>query len=124
MRLLNTKTYEFHDSEDPTVLASPEYAVLSHRWQAPEVTLQTFNADDLHNTALQTPQLDKIRQACAKARDRTPPLSWLWIDSCCIDKTNAVEESRSINSMFEWYRRAVLCIVYMYDVDKSSPFES
>lgn len=128
MRLLNTKTYQFHDTEDPVVLSSPEYAVLSHRWQAPEIKLQTFNADDLHNTtsgtSLQTPQLNKIRQVCAKARSRNPPLDWVWIDSCCIDKTNAVEESRSINSMFEWYRRAALCIVYLYDVDKGAPFES
>jgi hypothetical protein len=124
MRLLNTKSYEFHDSQDPIVLASPQYAVLSHRWQTPKITLQTFKTDDLHNANTQTPQLDKIRQACGKARDRTPPLDWVWIDSCCIDKTNAVEESRSVNSMFEWYRRAAVCIVYLYDVDETSLFES
>jgi hypothetical protein len=124
MRLLNTETYEFHDSLDPIVLANPQYAVLSHRWQMPEITLQTFKADDLRNASLQTPQLDKIRQTCAKARGRAPPLDWVWIDSCCIDKSSTVEESRSINSMFEWYRRAAVCIVYLYDVDESAPFES
>ncbi|KAL3423551.1 hypothetical protein PVAG01_05298 [Phlyctema vagabunda] len=34
------------------------------------------------------------------------------MDSCCIDKTSSAELSESINSMFDWYRDAVVCYVY------------
>jgi hypothetical protein len=27
----------------------------------------------------------------------------MWVDTCCIDKRNAVELSEAINSMFRWY---------------------
>ncbi|KAF2654848.1 HET-domain-containing protein, partial [Lophiostoma macrostomum CBS 122681] len=34
----------------------------------------------------------------------------------CIDKTNGVELSEAINSMFSWYRNADTCLVYLKDV--------
>ncbi|KAH8756126.1 hypothetical protein F5883DRAFT_649721 [Diaporthe sp. PMI_573] len=41
--------------------------------------------------------LDKIRGACATTREQG--LRWVWIDSCCINKSSATEEAESINSM-------------------------
>ena len=117
MRLLNTSTYELHDDAEPALVANPDYAILSHRWQMPEISFQAFKAADVRDSSIVTPQLVKIRQACAKARQREHPIDWLWMDTCCIDKSNAVEQARSINSMFDWYRRAAVCIVYLYDVD-------
>ena len=117
MRLLNTSTYELRDCGE----AVPEYAILSHRWQSPEISFQTLNPAELRDSSRKTPQLDKIRNACAKACKRSPPLQWLWIDTCCIDKKNAVEETQSINSMFAWYYRATVCYAYLFDVDESAP---
>lgn len=57
-----------------------------------------------------------IRGPCAKARERKPPVTWLWMDTCCIDKSSTVEETRSINLMFEWYRKATVCYTYLNDV--------
>lgn len=45
---------------------------------------------------------------------------WTWVDTCCIDRTNNVETQRSVNSMFAWYRRSALTIVYLSDVPPSS----
>jgi hypothetical protein len=42
--------------------------------------------------------------------------SFVWIDTCCIDKTNSAELSEAINSMFRWYRNALVCLVYLADV--------
>ena len=39
------------------------------------------------------------------------------MDTCYIDKSNTVEETRLINCMFDWYRRAAIYIAYLYDVD-------
>ncbi len=43
-------------------------------------------------------------------------LSHFWVDTCCIDKKNAVELQEAINSMFRWYRNADRCYVYLDDV--------
>jgi hypothetical protein len=57
-------------------------------------------------------------QFCAKqaAADR---LRYFWMDTCCIDKRNAVELGTAINSMFRWYQNAARCYVYLSDVSKS-----
>lgn len=46
-------------------------------------------------------------------------ISYVWIDTCCIDKTSSSELSESINSMFAWYRSASLCIAYLSDVTQA-----
>ncbi|KAI0329181.1 hypothetical protein GY45DRAFT_1214979, partial [Cubamyces sp. BRFM 1775] len=40
----------------------------------------------------------------------------LWDDTYCIDKSNSVELSEAINSMFDWYRGAQLCLACLGDV--------
>jgi hypothetical protein len=42
-------------------------------------------------------------------------ISYVWIDTCCIDKNSSTELSESLNSMFAWYRCATLCIAYLSD---------
>jgi hypothetical protein len=42
--------------------------------------------------------------------------SYVWIDTCCIDKTNNAELSEAINSMFRWYQNSSLCLVHFADV--------
>ncbi|TBU36689.1 hypothetical protein BD309DRAFT_1024137 [Dichomitus squalens] len=56
----------------------------------------------------------KIREACRVAREAG--YDYLWIDSCCINKTSSSELSESINSMYQWYGRSVECYAYLADV--------
>jgi hypothetical protein len=46
-------------------------------------------------------------------------LKYVWVDTCCIDKTSSAELSESINSMFEWYRLSSVCYAYLDDVPSS-----
>ena len=57
---------------------------------------------------------DKIRGCCALARKHG--YRWVWIDSCCIDKTSSSELSEAINSMYEWYAAADVCFALLDDV--------
>ncbi|KAI0639265.1 hypothetical protein C8Q77DRAFT_1204784 [Trametes polyzona] len=41
---------------------------------------------------------------------------WLWVDTCCIDKTSSAELSEAINSMYDWYSRASACYAFLADV--------
>ncbi|PIL25391.1 hypothetical protein GSI_13281 [Ganoderma sinense ZZ0214-1] len=61
---------------------------------------------------------DKVRGSCEAAR--RDGFHYLWIDSCCIDKTSSSELSESINSMFAWYSGAEVCYTFLADVPTSS----
>ncbi|KAM5546026.1 hypothetical protein V8D89_000152 [Ganoderma adspersum] len=56
----------------------------------------------------------KVREACAFAR--VNGYQYIWIDSCCIDKTSSAELSEAINSMYAWYARAEICYAFLADV--------
>jgi hypothetical protein len=40
----------------------------------------------------------------------------IWIDTCCIDKSSSAELSEAMNLMYQWYRKAHLCFIYLPDV--------
>ena len=60
----------------------------------------------------------KIRDACAIARANG--FQYIWIDTCCIDKSSSSELSEAINSMYSWYAGAVVCYAYLADVPPAS----
>ena len=88
------------------------YAILSHRWEAEEVTLK----DLIDGTGKNTAGYGKIHFCGEQAR--RDGLQYFWVDTCCIDRSNAVELAEAINSMFRWYQDASRCYVYLSDVSK------
>ena len=91
------------------------FAILSHTWDSEEVNFQAFN-DIATRTAAKG--WTKIERTCREAQ--RCGFDYVWIDSCCIDKTNNAELSESINSMFQWYSEADLCLVYLADFDANA----
>nr|VWO94662.1 N/A [Ganoderma boninense] len=86
---------------------------------APALVLPASSASSQFEPALRSiwhdPELSfKIRGACKLAR--ADGYRYIWIDSCCIDKTSSSELSESINSMFQWYARADVCYAFLVDV--------
>jgi len=107
MRLLNATTgsLETFSGSD-----TPLYAILSHRWTSNEVTFQ-----DLQDPLVRHKEgYSKISNSCRIAAENG--LDYLWIDTCCIDKTNSTELSTAINSMYQWYRDSFVCFAYLSDV--------
>ncbi|PKY00018.1 HET-domain-containing protein [Aspergillus campestris IBT 28561] len=92
MRLLNVYTLKL---EEFLISATPEYAILSHTWGDDEVRFR------------------KIAYSCTQAAKDA--LGYVWIDTCCIDKTNSTELSEAINSMYKFYSGATKCYVYLAD---------
>jgi Heterokaryon incompatibility protein (HET) len=90
----------------------PPYAILSHTWgkDEDEVTFKDFETGAGRSKA----GYGKI-QFCGEQAARHG-LQYFWIDTCCIDKSNAVELSEAINSMFRWYGNSQKCFVYLSDV--------
>ncbi|KAF4333826.1 het domain protein [Fusarium beomiforme] len=125
MRCINTATFELHTSTQID-FKGRGYAILSHRWGSDEILFSQIGqfAHELRQTKHRhaLPQLDKIRGACITARNQG--LEWIWIDNCCINKSDSSELSESINSMFRWYSDAVVCLTYLSDVRNSSSHSS
>jgi hypothetical protein len=90
----------------------PRYAILSHRWEAEEVTLKNL----IDGTGKKLAGYGKI-QFCGE-QARRDGLQYLWVDTCCIDKSNSTELAEAINSMFRWYYNAAKCYVYLSDVSR------
>lgn len=110
MRLLNTSTIQLVEFPSPPA----EYVILSHTWGEEEVTFQLFATD----SARRLRGWQKILKCCELAARNG--WQYVWIDTCCIDKTSSAELSEAINSMFSWYRESSVCYVYMSDVSCTS----
>ncbi|KAF7542804.1 hypothetical protein G7Z17_g11258 [Cylindrodendrum hubeiense] len=114
MRLLNAQTLnvEFFAGDDV-----PGYAILSHTWGKEEVTLDDIQrCSHAEKTGLE--RYSKLRGSCEIATSFG--LNYIWIDTCCIDKSSSAELSEAINSMFRWYAESVVCIAFLEDVGSMS----
>ncbi|KAH6658230.1 heterokaryon incompatibility protein-domain-containing protein [Truncatella angustata] len=110
MRLLNTETLalEFFPGR-----GKPKYAILSHTWGHEEVLftdVQNSPASEWGRTA----SGQKVKRSAELAYSNG--YQYIWIDSCCIDKSSSAELSEAINSMYHWYKRSSVCYAYLSDV--------
>lgn len=138
MRLLHTSKLTFKEFFDNRI---PKYCILSHRWGNDEVSYHDFLAGLKGGSGYR-----KIRAACqlasgretrafldsrAEFDDENPECymsdseslgvyEWIWIDTCCIDKSSSAELSEAINSMYHWYERSEICFAYLKDVKPST----
>ncbi|KAF4630848.1 hypothetical protein G7Y89_g7287 [Cudoniella acicularis] len=98
----------------------PSYAILSHTWEEDEVTFQEFS--DPQN-ATKKKGFAKIEKTCDQARQTG--IGYVWVDTCCIDKTSSAELTEAINSMFQWYAYSTVCYAYLSDLgDEDSVVDS
>ncbi|KAF4815043.1 Vegetative incompatibility protein HET-E-1 [Colletotrichum siamense] len=131
MRLLDVKTLRVVEFNNDAV---PSYAILSHTWGEGEITYQDLNpqfdqsysqakamrdilkAKNGHQFSSQVKTkkgLFKVEQAAKRAL--SDGYNYIWIDTCCIDKSSSAELSEAINSMYQWYRNAGICYAFLSD---------
>ncbi|KAL7900143.1 heterokaryon incompatibility domain-containing protein [Trichoderma sp. SZMC 28014] len=111
MLLLNTQ------SQDLEVFATNEevrYAILSHTWGSQEVTLADFLANEKRTGSEGWDKICRSSEVAARLG-----FDYLWVDTFCIDKSSSSELSEAINSMFQWYEKAGICIAYLEDVSSA-----
>ncbi|KAK7190833.1 uncharacterized protein CC84DRAFT_1186289 [Paraphaeosphaeria sporulosa] len=107
MRLINAHTKRFEEFLGEI----PPYAILSHTWDAYEIPFKDFYSLHVHEEYPQASQ--KIYDTCDRALE--DELDYVWIDSCCIDKSSSAELSEAINSMYSWYSKAQVCYAFLND---------
>jgi hypothetical protein len=97
----------------------PPYAILSHRWSDSETLIE-----DISNGKYKEKEEGYWKlQFCAEQAAQDG-LQYFWIDTCCIDRWDNNERSKAINSMFQWYRNAARCYVFLSDVSLSDVTET
>lgn len=108
MILIDTSTLRLCDVPQPQ--QSP-YAILSHTWGDDEVSYRDFsNIEEAKSKS----GYNKIVRTCELAASRG--IRYVWIDTCCIDKSSSAELTEAINSMFRWYKEAEVCFAYISDL--------
>ncbi|RYP87456.1 hypothetical protein DL770_004794 [Monosporascus sp. CRB-9-2] len=117
MRLLNSSTWKMKEFISDSHI--PPYAILSHTWGSTEDECSFQEWQHLPPPAIKQKEgFQKIEYCCRQAAK--DGLEWVWIDTCCIDKTSSAELTEAINSMFRWYRNAEICYAYLSDVSSAS----
>ncbi|KAI8714887.1 HET domain-containing protein [Fusarium sp. LHS14.1] len=106
MRLLEIESETLKEFPDETRMS---YAILSHRWEDDEVLFQ----DITQGTAPLKKGWQKVEKFCRIAQKEG--FRYVWIDTCCIDKSSSAELSEAINSMYRWYQNADTCFAYLND---------
>ncbi|KAI1741052.1 HET-domain-containing protein [Xylaria scruposa] len=111
MWLLNVHTREMKEFISHKQI--PPYAILSHTWGDEEVSFNDWQYKPREHVERKA-GYKKIDKCCQQAI--ADGLNWVWVDTCCIDKSSSAELSEAINSMFRWYRNANVCYAYLCDV--------
>lgn len=109
MHLLNTSTHEVKEFPYGKV---PPYIILSHRWGDEEVSYRDLTEPKKDPSTLKG--WTKLDSFCSLAKQ--DGWEWVWMDTCCIDKSSSAELSEAINSMYQWYTEAQFCIAYLADI--------
>lgn len=112
MRLLNVETGLLEEVLNPLTY---KYAILSHMWEDEEVLFS-----DMGSPRFKTKEGYKKIKMAMKLADEAG-LRYVWIDTCCIDKSSSAELTEAINSMYRWYERSEVCYAYLSDLPSHLP---
>ncbi|RMZ34758.1 hypothetical protein D0859_01050 [Hortaea werneckii] len=119
MRLLHRDAQGTYYLKEIADALEERYAILSHRWYPDGDILYADLANQQQPEIRNKQGWRKLRYAVDQAeRDR---YRYVWIDTCCIDKTSSTELSEAINSMFFWYQQAQVCYAYLWDISSECP---
>ncbi|KAH7355012.1 heterokaryon incompatibility protein-domain-containing protein, partial [Rhexocercosporidium sp. MPI-PUGE-AT-0058] len=122
LRLIQTSTLRLESFLPGQI---PEYAILSHTWtDGHEISYEEMESIVLNtsHSARNKFGYSKIVKTCEVARELG--LDYIWVDTCCIKKSSSAELSEAINSMFQWYENAEVCIAYLADLPPTSNLEN
>lgn len=85
MRLLNVQTLVFEEFLGEIGAGIPTYAILSHTWGAEEISYEDYINKDVSSKKC----YDKIHDCCRLVESEG--FQYVWIDTCCIDKSSSAE---------------------------------
>ena len=123
MRLLSTHKIQVYEISSDTS-SIPAYAILSHTWDGDEISL--LDIEGLHGywesaagssdvLVSKKKSFEKIRRATRVARQHG--FKYIWVDTCCVDRTNSDDVFEAVNNSYMWFQDAAACYAYLSDVE-------
>jgi hypothetical protein len=91
----------------------PPFAILSHTWSLKEDDEVSYQ-DVIGNTVSTKKGYQKLLFLMARAH--SDGLEYAWLDTCCMNQDSEAERSETVRTMFQWYRKASKCYVYLSDL--------
>ncbi|RMY73210.1 hypothetical protein D0863_04030 [Hortaea werneckii] len=119
MRLLYRDAQGTYHLKEIADALEESYAILSHRWY-PDGDILYADLANQHQPGTREKQGWRKLQYAVDQAERDG-YRYVWIDTCCIDKTSSAELSEAINSMFFWYQQAQVCYAYLWDISGECP---
>lgn len=94
---------------------APPYYALSHCWGPPGENADILIGGTLISVQVQLDvAIQRLRALAATTTDQLdPPLTYVWIDSICINQHNAQERSAQVQMMGTIYARAIRTLVWL-----------
>ena len=112
MRLINTETLCPEDFPEDNI---PPYAILSHLREPDELDLPMLQSAE-RETITNRAGYRKVAQAAEVAQKQG--LHYIWIDNCCVDRSNHDEILAVFNSLLQLFSASTTCYVYLSDLQE------
>jgi Heterokaryon incompatibility protein (HET) len=120
--MMNAENYKHPDERELKGQQTAPYVIVSHRWREREVIYEDmteFKKLKASGSWEKSDSAAKVVRACQKVLEQyNGKVVHLWMDTVCINKQDPAEMSSSINSMYQWYKKAEVCFAYLDDCDR------
>ncbi|KAF9472408.1 hypothetical protein BDN70DRAFT_970958, partial [Pholiota conissans] len=94
------------------IVSHTKYAILSHKWLRGTPGEITYNHWIKGSLDPESAGYRKLVSFC-KTAWKDYGITLAWMDTICINKDSSSELDESIRSMYAWYERAEICIIYL-----------
>ena len=91
------------------------YATFSHKWEENEPLFAKVIKVVVYDLKA-SPAHEKLQTFCKIVREAG--FNWAWSDTCCIDKGDHFVLQEALVSMFKWYERSAMTIIFLRGVDR------
>ena len=91
------------------------YATFSHRWEDNEPLFEKVIRTVVYDLDV-PPTHEKLQMFCKIVREAG--FNWAWSDTCCINKGDHFVLQEALVSMFKWYERSAMTIIFLRGVDR------
>ena len=91
------------------------YATFSHKWEDNEPLFEKVVRIVVYDLE-SSPTHEKLQMFCKIVREAG--FNWAWSDTCCIDKGDHFVLQEALVSMFKWYERSAMTLIFLRGVDR------
>ena len=91
------------------------YATFSHRWEDNEPLFEKVIKVVVYDLE-PSPTHEKLQMFCKIVREAG--FNWAWSDTCCINKGDHFVLQEALVSMFKWYERSAMTLIFLRGVDR------